>query len=99
MHSQTLKQILLDELKVKRLMSVDEVIQIAEDHGFKASNAERRLRRETWSDLQPIRRLGADRKPITGSKRIYYYSWKGARTVWRKFADQLQKRSKKKSYV
>lgn len=95
MYATSLKQILFDELKIKRLMTVDEVIHLAEEHGYKASNAERRLRRETWDDAQPIQRLGADKKPIIGSQRIYYYSWKGARTIWRKISDNLQKRPKR----
>lgn len=100
MHSTSLKQILFDELKTsRRPLSVRELVELAEEHGYKASNAERRLRRETWADMQPIQRLGADRKPITGSKRIYFYSWKGARTVFRKISDKLQKRAKRKQYA
>jgi len=100
MHSTSLKQILFDELKTShRPISVEELVSLAEAHGYKASNAERRLRRETWADMQPIQRLGVDRKPITGSKRIYYYSWKGARTVFRKISDKLQKRAKRKQYA
>ncbi len=100
MHSTSLKQILFDELKTsRRPLSLRELVEIAEEHGYKASNAERRLRRETWSDNQPIARLGSDFKPIIGSKRIYYYSWKGARTVFRKITDKLQKRAKRKTYA
>ena len=100
MHSTSLKQILFDELKTsRRPLSVQELVELAEEHGYKASNAERRLRRETWADMQPIQRLGADRKPITGSKRIYFYSWKGSRTVFRKISDKLQKRAKRKQYA
>lgn len=100
MNSTSLKQILFDELKTSnRPMSVEELVDIAVKHKYKASNAERRLRRETWADMQPIARLGADRKPVTGSKRIYYYRWKGARTIWRKISDTLQKRPKRKKYV
>ena len=93
--AQSLKQLLLDELKIKRLLTVDEVSQIALDHGYKISNAERRLRNETSKEFLPIVKLGRDKKPIVGSKRIYFYSWKGARTALRVKQDKLEKRPKR----
>lgn len=100
MHSTSLKQILFDELKTsRRPLSLRELVKLGEENGYKASNVERRLRRETWADEQPVQRLGADRKPVTGSERIYFYSWKGARTVFKKISDKLQKRAKRKQYA
>lgn len=96
---QSLKQLLLDELKIKRKLTVDEIAQIAIDHGYKISNAERRLRREHEFEDLPIVKLGKDGKPIRKSTRIYAYSWKGSRTVFRKIHDHLQKRTKKKMYA
>ncbi len=81
---QSLKELLFHELKIKRILTVDEVIQIATENGYKASNAERRLRRESACDPLPLVKLDRLGKPVTGSKRIYFYSWKGAQTSWNK---------------
>lgn len=95
MYAQSLKQILFDALKVsKHPLSLRELVELGEENGYKASNVERRLRRETWADTQPVQRLGVDLKPVTGSKRIYYYRWKGARTVL-----NPEKKIKQKQYA
>jgi len=73
----------------------DDGAEIAVDHGYKISNAERRLRNETSTEFLPIVKLGRDKKPIVGSKRIYFYSWKGARTALRVEQDKLEKRPKR----
>lgn len=91
----SLKQLLLDEIKIKRLLTVDEVAQIAVDHGYKISNAERRLRNETSTEFLPIVKLNRFKKPIHRSERVYYYSWKGARTALRVNQDKLEKRPKR----
>mgnify|MGYP001224316929 CR=1 FL=1 len=87
----SLKQRLLDELKVKKIMTVDEIINFAESLGYKASNAERRLRKEHENDFLPIKKLDRYKKPINGSKRIYFYSWKGAQTSFKPYGSPTRK--------
>ena len=99
MYATSLKQLLLDELKIKRILTVDEVAQIAAKNGYKPSNAERRLRNEDSTEFLPIIKLGRDKKPIVKSQRIYYYSYIGSRTIFKKIMDKLQKRTKRKQQL
>lgn len=97
--AQTLKQLLFDELKAKRYLTVDEVIQIAVDNNYKASNAERRLRREKWSDYLPIIKIGRNGKPIKASERIHAYRYIGARTKLLREAKKFKRQKRSAMYA
>ena len=91
----TLKNLLRDELVAKRVMTVDEVWELAVANKFKPSSAERYLRgREGETDL-PIVKLDSKNKPAFGNTRIYGISYMGAKTVFQKNKMRLQKRPKR----
>lgn len=93
--AKTLKNLLRDELVAKRVMTVDEVWELAVANKFKPSSAERYLRsREGGTDL-PIVKLDAKNKPAFGNTRIYGISYMGAKTVFQKNKMRLQKRPKR----
>lgn len=80
----SLKQFLLHELKIRKLMHVSEIYELTTDHGYKLSNAERRLRRERKGEWLPVIKLNRFKKPIKPSERIEWYKWAGMSTVFNK---------------
>lgn len=60
---ETLKSILLDELKARRIMSREEVEELACDHGYVRESATRSLR-ATGDKAVPVRKLNQFKKPI-----------------------------------
>lgn len=92
----SLRKKLIGKLKTKRYLTVDEVAQIAESHGSKISNAERRLRNETNEEHLPIVKYNQKGKPIKKSEKIVGYGWKGSRTFFRKVTDFLEKKPRRK---
>ena len=61
---ETLKSILLDELKARRIMSREEVEELACDHGYVRESATRSLR-ATGDKAVPVRKLNQFKKPNT----------------------------------
>jgi hypothetical protein len=80
--SPSLKALIADELMASKIMSFEDLKQLAEKNGYKVSNAERRLRNGDVWDL-PVIKLNAKRKPISGSERIYFYKWAGGKTIFK----------------
>ena len=77
------KAFIADELMIKKIISFEELKELAKEYGTKESVAERRLRNgEEW-DL-PVVKLNAKKKPIQGSEAIAYYRWIGTRNVMKK---------------
>ena len=66
----SLKQLLLDELKLNAYLPSTKSPQIMVDHGHKISNAERRLRNETSTEFLPIVKLGRDKNRLLGAKNL-----------------------------
>lgn len=78
---QSLKSIIMDELRIKKILSRKEIKQLARENGFEESNAERRLRSE--NNPIPCIKLNDRKKPCGESEHIAYYKWAGGKTVWK----------------
>lgn len=81
----SLKNLLLDKLKTGRVLSRDDVFKIAEDHEYLQSTAERRMRFEDGWERDDIQRLNVLKKPCKKNEFIAYFSWKGAKNIWKKY--------------
>lgn len=79
---QTLKSILTDELRAKKILSREEVKQIASKNGYEPSNAERRLRYEI--NPIPCIKLNYRKKALRANEHIAYYKWDGGKTFFKK---------------
>lgn len=77
---QTLKALLEDALRVRKILSREDVKKIAREHGFEESSAERRLRSEDGRVI-PCVKLNSRKQPIKESEHIIYYLWVGGETV------------------
>lgn len=88
MFAATLKQILTDTLRARKILSREEVKQIAKDNGYEESNAERRLRSE--KNPVPCIKLNDRKKPAKDSERISYYRWDGGKTFLKKYEKELK---------
>lgn len=87
MFSITLKSLLTDALRTKKILSRQEVKKIARDNGYEESNAERRLRSEKNSI--PCIKLNYRKKPIGDNEHIEYYRWDGGKTILNKYKKEL----------
>lgn len=79
---QTLKSILVDELRAKKILSREEVKKIASKNGYEPSNAERRLRYE--NNPIPCIKLNYRKKPQRANEHIAFYKWIGGKTFFLK---------------
>ncbi len=80
--AQSLKAILMDELRVKKIISRKEIKKIASKNGYEESAAERRFRAE--KNPIPCIKLNGKKKPIFESEKIEWYRWNGGKTIFRK---------------
>lgn len=81
-YAQTLKSLLADALRAKKVLSRKEVHKIALENGYEVSNAERRLRAEKYKPL-PVIKLNRWKKPAKESEHIMYFKWGGGRTFFK----------------
>ena len=87
MFATTLKSILSDALRVRKILSREDIKRIARENGYEESNAERRLRSEKNSI--PCLKLNYRKKPIFGSERVAYYRWDGGKTILKKYKKEV----------
>jgi hypothetical protein len=82
---ETLKGILLDELKSRKMMSREEVEETAVDYGYVPESATRCFRSTNGQGV-PVKKLNQFKKPITEKgKRIHWFKWNGGtRAVFNK---------------
>lgn len=74
---ETLKAILLDELKASKKLSREQVEELARDHGYVPESATRALRSTKGSGV-PVVKLNQFKKPIReGGERIHWFKWDG----------------------
>lgn len=85
-YSQSLRAILFDTLKVRRVLSRDEVRKIASDNGYLESNAERRLRDDGDGLHVFVQKLNSAKKPVKEKgEKIYFYKWLGRKNIYKKY--------------
>jgi hypothetical protein len=78
---ETLKGILLDELKASKKLSREQVEEIARDHGYVPESATRCLR-STGGQGVPVKKLNQFKKPIAEKgDRICWFKWDGGTRV------------------
>lgn len=78
---ETLKSILLDELKASKKLSREAVEEIARDHGYVPESATRVLRADRGTGV-PVIKLNQFKKPIKeAGERIRWFKWDGGTRV------------------
>jgi len=77
----SLKDLIADTVMVRKLVTYDELEELAIKNGYKPETATRRLRGGDGWDI-PVIKLNAKKKPIKESERIYYYKWCGGKTIF-----------------
>lgn len=81
---ETLKAILLDDLKASKIMDRIEAEETAREHGFAAESATRAFRSVKGEEL-PVIKLNRFKKPIQGKDKICFFKWGGGvRLVFKK---------------
>lgn len=77
----TLKNLLSDALRVKKVLSRDEVFKIAEQNGFLQSTAERYFREDNGLEI-PCVKLNSKKKTCSPSEFVAFYLYAGGKTIF-----------------
>lgn len=78
---ETLKSILLDEIKVSKKLSREDVEEIARENGYVPESATRCLR-STKGRSVPVKKLNQFKKPIKeAGEKIYWFQWDGGTRI------------------
>lgn len=82
---ESLRSLLLDELKASKILTRKEFENIAEEHGYVPESATR-VFRDVDGVVAPVIKLNKLKKPIKQSgERIHYFRWNGGtRLVFKK---------------
>ena len=75
----TLKNLLSDALRVKKVLTRDEIFKIAESNGFLQSTAEICFREHRGLEI-PCIKLNAKKKVCEPSEFVAFYMWAGGKT-------------------
>lgn len=75
----TLKNLLSDALRVKKVLTRDEIFKIANKNGFLQSTAERYFREDNGLEI-PCVKLNSKKKVCEPSEFVAFYMWAGGKT-------------------
>jgi len=76
--TQSLSSLLYAKLKAKKILSLGEIWQLAEEHHFKQSTVERKLRYNGKRTI-PCIPLNSKKKPLEHKNQtIYFWQWTGS---------------------
>lgn len=89
----SLKQILTDTLRIRKILSREELKQLCRDYGFEESNGERRMRSE--NNTVPHIKLNILKKPCKVNEWVAYYKWDGGKTKLKDYEKQSSTRNGK----
>jgi hypothetical protein len=82
MYGRSLKQLLVDALMARGILTRKEVKRIARDNGYEESNAERRLRYDKGSQV-PCIKLNSKKKPAKQNEYVMFFKWAGGKTKFK----------------
>lgn len=85
----TLRSLLIDFLRVRKIVAWYEVGQFARKHGFKESTAERAFRKDKGFVI-PCKKLNHAKKPLREGDAIGFYRWDGGKTFLKKYEKELK---------
>ena len=75
----TLKNLLSDALRVKKVLTRDDIFSIAESNGFLQSTAERCFREQKGLEI-PCIKLNSKKKVCEHGEFVAFYVWAGGKT-------------------